>query len=575
MRNFSIIPHSSQSAIAQYSDFLSREVYNNMQPYDVNNPLFLQQLGVLQAEGIRRATNKGFSHLGNTINSAATMLTSSLDEGFTKLNNSLVRIDSGIDTANAHLSNIHSGINAVNTQLSDVNRNLNALGNMVGVGFSKLYAQSRISNVLLENILTELKIPETQRERRYHIEQGTKYLSIALANGDKFYFEDAFDEFNKAINIERKDFFSWFNLGIIYLRSIEHIDTSRAISAFERFIHYAQAEAMHKKNQNLEFQIDDAHLYIAEAYYLQRDFGNALEAAQKCKHIKEKADFMRVKYLSATNHPSNQNSAKELLKELIQKNPYITLQVLQDDDILQNKFVIDLLETLRQDAVKKANDLFGKVEKTPTPSTFYRNLVQIRVLLQKQTLLDSYEAIYLMEKNYEWKTKNGALFTSTISDFNKNEKRAFAESLRARVNELEKSNKYEEAIKFYEELIELSPNDSLLVERKAYILYDKLSRYTEAIKFYDIAIKLNPNKLSNYSWKIRCLSELSNTEALNFCNFTLKLHPSGSLIYCLKGLLLEDLKKYDESIKCYEIAYRLDPQDHYLENKNRVLKFLK
>ncbi|MDR0969539.1 MAG: hypothetical protein LBM67_03255 [Lentimicrobiaceae bacterium] len=48
MRDFSIIPNSSQSAIEQYSDFLSREVYSNMQPYDVNDPLFLQQLGVLQ-----------------------------------------------------------------------------------------------------------------------------------------------------------------------------------------------------------------------------------------------------------------------------------------------------------------------------------------------------------------------------------------------------------------------------------------------------------------------------------------------------------------------------------------------
>ena len=114
MRNFSIIPNSSQSAIEQYSDFLSREVYINMHSYDINDPLFLQKLGVLQVEGIRRAINSnsaisydGFqetsatienstNYIGNKIGSVVNMLTSSLDKGFTALNNSLIKIDRGI-----------------------------------------------------------------------------------------------------------------------------------------------------------------------------------------------------------------------------------------------------------------------------------------------------------------------------------------------------------------------------------------------------------------------------------------------------------------------------------------------
>ena len=324
MRNFSIIPNSSQSALEQYTDFLSREVYRGMQSCDVNEPLFLQQVGVLQAEGIRKAINTnsaitydGFQEtqativdsaniIGNKIGSVANKLTSSLDRGFTALNHSLINIDSGVNDVNRNLSNVntgihdvnknlnalgtlttqgfnalHTGINTTNRQLSNVNRNLNILGNtvkqgfatldknlfalsmMVGESFSDLYRQSCMSNNLLDNILTELKIPETQRERRYHVEEGAKYLSSALSKGHNLYFEDAFDEFNKATGIERKDFFSWFNLGIIYLRSKKHIDISKAIEAFERFIHYAQAEAMHTQKLNLKYQIDDAHLYLA------------------------------------------------------------------------------------------------------------------------------------------------------------------------------------------------------------------------------------------------------------------------------------------------------------------------
>ncbi|MDR1761491.1 MAG: hypothetical protein LBR55_03475, partial [Bacteroidales bacterium] len=434
MRNFSIIPNSSQSAIEQYSDFLSREVYSNMQPYDVNDPLFLQQLGVLQAEGIRRAINNnsavtycGFQEtnvtiadsanfVGNRIGHAANMITSSLDNGFTTLNNSLVKIDSGIETANTHLSNIHSGIDTVNTNLSNVNQNLNVLGNMVGQGFSalnrginttnrhlsdvnknlnalmnmvsicfsKLYTQMKISNELLGSILTELKIPETQRERRFHIEEGTKYLSIALSKGDKFYFEDAFDEFNKAIAIERKDFFSWFNLGVIYLRSKEHIDTAQAINAFERHIHYAQAEAIHKKNQNLEYQIDDAHLHLAESYYLQQKFKEAISETELCVHIKDKADFMKVKYLSATNENTSKQEAVNILSKLIDKNPYITLQVLEDDDVVRNDFIINLLENLRKDTVKKAKSLLLKIKQSRKESYHIEQTKEI--IIETETL---------------------------------------------------------------------------------------------------------------------------------------------------------------------------------------------
>jgi len=128
-----------------------------MQPYDVNDPLFLQQLGVLQAESIRRAINNNSAItygsfqainatiadstnlIENRLSSVANMLTSSLDNGFNVLNNSLIKIDNGIQTANVHLSNIRSGINTANTHLSNinvgiqnVNNNLIVLGKLIG-----------------------------------------------------------------------------------------------------------------------------------------------------------------------------------------------------------------------------------------------------------------------------------------------------------------------------------------------------------------------------------------------------------------------------------------------------------
>ncbi|MDR0682980.1 MAG: hypothetical protein LBG15_14190 [Dysgonamonadaceae bacterium] len=614
MRNFSIIPNSSQSALEQYTDFLSKEVYCGMQPpYDVNDPLFLQQVGVLQAENIRKAinTNSAVSYagfhetnatlvnsanfIGDKIGSVANMLTSSLDRGFGSLNHSLINIDSGINTVNKNLNTLgnitaqgftalNTGINTANAQLSNVNKNLNAienavgqglaaldsnlfaLRNMVGQGFSNLYTQLRMSNNLLNNILTELKIPETQRERRYHVEEGAKYLSNALAKGHKLYFEDAFDEFNKAIAIERKDFFSWFNLGVIYLRSKEHIDISKAIEAFERFIHYAQAEAMHKKNQNLEYQIDDAHLYLAESYYLQQNFSNAVSETEHCKRTKNKADFMKVKYLSATNEKANRQEASEILLQLINNNPYVALQVLDDDDIVRNEIIVKLLDKLRKDTTKEANSLLQKLKKN-IKNNYHIKQIKDKIketqnLLQKQTFLDSYEAIVLMEKEHEWKTRNDATFTSTILDFESKEQEAF--------------DKREESQRF-----ELGEKIRRVFNEVNTLYYSK--RYEEAVKCYDNAFKLAPCKLEDdtylsllicYGW---CLLKLQmHTEAIEAFNTVLLLDKRKQYlwVYLEQARYFEYLKKYEEAIKCHETYLNLNSSDFsdYMQTKRDYIQ---
>lgn len=462
MRNFSIIPNSNQTVVDQYSDYLSKEVYTNMQPHNVDDPLFLQKLGVLQAEGIRRAINNNTGAIKGSLNetkvavlesselttnkigSVADMITSSLDRGFSTLNSNLLKFDYGIETVNTNLSNIHSGINTINKGIDDtnkniyaltnitaqglnaINNNLSSLQNMVGFGFFRLCTQIAISNKLLGDAIEELRIPETQRERRFHIEEGSKFLSIALEKGDKLYFEDALDEFNKAISIERKDFYSWFNLGIIHLLSPEHLDINKAINSFERFIHYATAELAYKKDINLELKVEEAHLHLSEAYYLNQELLEAVVQTEQCIKLKTKADFLKVKYLSANNLKSKKLQAAKILSQLISTNPYITLQVLADDDIIGNENIIELLEEIRQVTHKKASDMFIDTKKhlrTKLAINQTREIVnEIKTLLQSQTLLDSHEAIILMEKPHVWNARNGRRFFSRLSDINIKEK---------------------------------------------------------------------------------------------------------------------------------------------------------
>jgi hypothetical protein len=100
MRTFSINPISTSNNLEQYTAFLAREIYYQSQNFDINDPLFLRKLSIMQAEGIRQAIYKNSAvidinlqetneaiyrsadQIGKKIESAAHILTSSLDEGF-------------------------------------------------------------------------------------------------------------------------------------------------------------------------------------------------------------------------------------------------------------------------------------------------------------------------------------------------------------------------------------------------------------------------------------------------------------------------------------------------------------
>ena len=443
MNSFSIMPNSQVDIVDQYTDFLSRELNNELwyvDENDVYNPFLLQQMGVLRASRIQKAveTNgailyEGLQYTNDTIRTSsreivakmgqvAAGITSSLDRGFTAMHHSLGCINEGIAETNTHLkylttatmrglTALHQQQQVTNHQLQNINQALRAMGSMIGQGFSLLSERLNATNMLLKNVLDELRIPETQRERRFHIEEGAKYLAMALKENDKFYYEDAIAEFETAIQIERKDFYSWFSLGFIYLRSVHHINIAKAVEAFERFVHYARAEAVQRNNQALKLKIDEAYLLMAEAKYLLQNPYEAIQLTEKCESNKEKALFMKVKYLSFMGDDGSQQRAADILCDLLHQNPFLSLQVLEDIDIIKNKWVESMLNRLRLEAIHEAIEqyelLLQELKKAESP---YEGLQEIVDMINKHTYLDAVEAIY--------KIKNFVAYVEIIFDSN-------------------------------------------------------------------------------------------------------------------------------------------------------------
>jgi hypothetical protein len=90
-----------------------------------------------------------------------------------------------------------------------------------------------------------LRIPDSQKQRVYYIEQGLKYLKNAILEGaNSTFFIDALESFKESEKIEKKDFITLNRIGYIFLYSINHFNPGMAEEYFLRSSREAYAEAM-------------------------------------------------------------------------------------------------------------------------------------------------------------------------------------------------------------------------------------------------------------------------------------------------------------------------------------------
>jgi len=102
--------------------------------------------------------------------------------------------------------------------------------------------------------------------------------------------------------------------------------------------------------------------------------------------------------------------------------------------------------------------------------------------------------------------------------------------------DLYRGGKYDEAVKAYDNAIELDPKQANLWNGKGIVL-DNLGKYDEAVKAYDNAIELDPNYTNPWNGK---------------------------------GIVLDKLGKHDEAIKAYDKAIGLAPKVNENDNRNVV-----
>lgn len=138
-----------------------------------------------------------------------------------------------------------------------------------------------------------------------------------------------------------------------------------------------------------------------------------------------------------------------------------------------------------------------------------------------------------------------------------------------------KAGRYEQALKAYEQIVQLDPDYARAYRSKGDVLFD-LHRYEEALDPYRRAIRLDPNHARMHRNIGDILARLKRyDEALTAYDEAIRLEPQNTRLYNDKGKSLYGLGLYAEALAAFESATKLDPRftDAY-NNKGSALSRL-
>jgi hypothetical protein len=148
------------------------------------------------------------------------------------------KIDDGFAEVSYHLRSI-------NTNISELRGEINEMAAIFDWKLSMLIEEQRLTNQLLGHIAKLLRIPDSQKQRVYFIEQGLKYLKNAILEDiNSSFFSDALEGFKEAEKIERKDYITLNRIGQIHLYSKKYLDIPVAEEYFLKSARESYAEAI-------------------------------------------------------------------------------------------------------------------------------------------------------------------------------------------------------------------------------------------------------------------------------------------------------------------------------------------
>ncbi len=412
-----------------------------------NENIYSQWTKHLQSEGyikdISDIISKNRKELQTTINNAS-------GEHQKAIQQVCGSLDDGFGLISSHLSDIKY-------ELGGIRGEINAMASMLDWKLSMLIEEQRLTNQLLGHIAQLLRIPDSQKQRVYYIEQGLKYLKNAFIEDiSSSFYDDAIDSFKAAENIERKDFIILNRIGQIYFYSKKHMNIPLAEEYFLKSAREAIAEAnvggtttsnklspsgyqpLLSSQDYFKSATAEAYLYASRTCYLQQKLSEAAKYAEKgyCL-IPEfvEAGFEQAKYLAANNQIEE---SVKVLETVIKKDRYYSVKTLSDQDLSSKPLVLKLLANFQQEAIQKAKIEYDDCKSIMSIGSKAKpTMDRIEENISKKSFLSCMYALDLLNADYQIPYNN-----YTISSYNGEEINRRAINEKIKIIELIKKENY-------------------------------------------------------------------------------------------------------------------------------------
>ena len=135
-------------------------------------------------------------------------------------------------------------------------------------------------------------------------------------------------------------------------------------------------------------------------------------------------------------------------------------------------------------------------------------------------------------------------------------------------------NKHTEAIKDFDEIIQLNPDNSTAYLRRAFSK-GRLNHHKEAIEDYNESIRLNPDNSTAYLRRAFSKGQLNHhKEAIEDCNESIRLNPGDTRAYLVRGIIADKSNLPEDGRRDLKKALDLATQENNQPRIELIRKYL-
>lgn len=337
----------------------------------------LEKCSIEQRDEIRNATSAVCKSLEDGISELASIN----EKGFENITNAIENNTEVLST----------GVNAINRNIEQINATLDW-------GFLTVANQLIATNDKLDEIIQLLSLPESQKQRKFHIEQGFDFLR--KSNKNKLFFTKSKQNFTKAIEIEDSDYISLQQLGVIHLYSLEYLDFELAKKHLDQSILYSEAETDGKRNSKESLSVFScpakitatSMMHLARCYYLEGDCQRAYEIAKSSTDFLYLPEMVSVLFdlTKYSVHLNYHEEALEYLSLAIWMDRYISIKALTEKKLMNCRFITDYLKDDSRKLFDLANEELQHLKSIIRLNSIYQNEFEtIEKLVNQNTYLSS------------------------------------------------------------------------------------------------------------------------------------------------------------------------------------------